>query len=180
MDRWTLPNKLNVCGNDYGINADFRDILDIIGYLSTKESDDVFIALSLFYTNSEIPPDLQAAINAMYDFIALGEKDDGKPAQKLIDWDQDALMIIADVNKVSGQELRAEKFVHWWTFMGFFNGIGEGQLSTIVGIRAKRAKGKKLEKWEREFYKEHKNEINFRVERTDEEEARIIAELDAI
>jgi hypothetical protein len=35
--------------------------------------------------------------------------------------------------------------------MGYFSAIGESPLSTVVGIRSKIAKGKKLEKYEQEF-----------------------------
>lgn len=39
--------------------------------------------------------------------------------------------------------------------MGYFNAVGESALSTVVSIRSKIAKGKKLEKYEQEFRKEN-------------------------
>jgi hypothetical protein len=35
--------------------------------------------------------------------------------------------------------------------MAYFNAVGESALATVVGIRDKIAKGKKLEKYERQF-----------------------------
>ena len=69
-------------------------------------------------------------------------------------------MIFAAVNKVTQKEIRELDYMHWWTFLAYFGAIGEGQLSTIVGIRSKIRRGKKLEKWEQEYYREHKSRID--------------------
>ena len=47
--------------------------------------------------------------------------------------------------------------------------IGEGTFATVVSIRDKKAKGKKLEDWEREFYKENKTLIDLDVKYSEEE-----------
>ena len=69
---------------------------------------------------------------------------------------------VADINRVAGREVRSLPFCHWWTFLAWFMGIGEGQLSTVVSIREKRRKGKKLSDWEREFYQENRGKVEFR------------------
>lgn len=48
-------------------------------------------------------------------------------------------------------EVRSVPYLHWWTFMGYFMEIGDGLVSQVWAIRQKRSKGKKLEKWEKEF-----------------------------
>ena len=48
------------------------------------------------------------------------------------------------------------QYLHWWTFLGAYMEIGESLFSQILSVRMKKAKGKKLEDWEREFYKENK------------------------
>lgn len=78
-------------------------------------------------------------------------------------------MIVADVNKVAGQEIRALPFVHWWTFMSWFHAIGEGQLSTVVSLRDKLRRGKKLEQWEKDFYRDNKNTVDIRKRYSKEE-----------
>ena len=47
--------------------------------------------------------------------------------------------------------------------------IGECSFSNIVSIRSKKQKGKKLDKWEEEFYREHKKEIDLPRKLTKEE-----------
>ena len=78
-------------------------------------------------------------------------------------------MIVADVNKVAGTEIRALPFLHWWTFVSYFNAIGEGQLSTLVSIREKLRKGKKLEKWDQEYYRKNKDKVDLKKRYSAEE-----------
>lgn len=63
--------------------------------------------------------------------------------------------------------------MHWWTFLGLFNEIGEGLFSQVVNIRIKKAKGKKLEKHELEFYREHKDLIDIKCKLTPAEQAEL-------
>jgi hypothetical protein len=163
MNAWSLPQSALIGDVEYPINSDFRDILEIIRYLN-DETKTVYlrwkIALALFF-DGEIPDKYEEeAAQYLSDFISCGKKEE-KSGPKLIDWEQDALLIVTDINKVAGKEIRAEKYLHWWTFMSYFNGIGEGQLSTVVGIRSKKAKGKKLDKGEQEYYREHKSDVDF-------------------
>ena len=56
--------------------------------------------------------------------------------------------------------------------------IGESTLSTVVSIRNKICKHKKLEKWEREFRRENPDYFNWKSQSVEEREAdRIIREL---
>lgn len=67
-------------------------------------------------------------------------------------------MLFPAVNKVAGVEVRSLPYLHWWTFLGYFQAIDHDDLfSHVLSIRQKRAKGKKLEKWEQEFYKNNRN-----------------------
>ena len=66
------------------------------------------------------------------------------------------------MNKAAGQEIRALPFLHWWTFLSWFHAIGQGQLSTVVSIRDKLAHGKKLEDWEKTFYRENKGKVELK------------------
>ena len=106
----------------------------------------------------------------MSGFIGLFEQDDGTPRPKQIDWDQDWNMIVSEVNKVANTEVRATDYLHWWTFIGYFNAIGEGQLSFVVSIRDKLRKGKKLEKYEKEFYRQNRATVEFKKKFTQEEQ----------
>ena len=174
MNLWELPIEAKIGGKTYAINADYRDVMNIIGHLTDREHDEgtaIYVALSLFYDGFDGMPesDYTVAAEWLFRFIAAGEEETDRIRPKTIDWEQDKSMIIADVNKVAGCEVRALAFCHWWTFLSWFNGIGEGQLSTVVSIREKRRKGKKLTEWEKDYYSEHKRQVDFKKKYTTEE-----------
>lgn len=161
MDLWSLPQSLCIGGKDYGIYGDFRDVLEIFSYFQDESLPEFLqweIALGLFY-KEEIPPaHKQEALEKLSLFLSGGREE--KPGPKLLDWEHDAAVIVADVNKVAGAEIRAMPFVHWWTFLAWFHALGEGQLSAVVSIRSKLARGKKLDDGEKEFYRLHKDRID--------------------
>lgn len=162
---WGLPTAAVIGGVTYPIHADYRDILEIFSYLDDPDLPEYLrwqIALALFY-EGDIPGEhQQEAMEYLGTFFNCGKQEEAKPGPKLLDWEQDALTIVADVNKAAGQEIRALPFVHWWTFMAWFHAIGEGQLSTVVSIRDKLRRGKKLEKWEKDFYRENKARVDMK------------------
>lgn len=168
MNLWSLPTSVDIGGKTYQINADFRDVLEIIGILNDSSRPEFLrwqIAIGLFY-DREIPKRFQKeAMEYLSSFISYGS-DDKKPGPKLIDWNQDAQIIVGDVNKVAGMEIRSTRFLHWWTFLSYFYSVGEGQLSTIVSIRSKKKRGKKLEKWEETYYRENRDRIDFKKAKT--------------
>ena len=164
MSPWNLPTSARIGGREYPINADYRDILEIFSYLDDPDRPEYIrwqIAVALFY-EGDIPAEHFAeAVEYLSFFVACGEKE-GKPGPKLLDWTQDAQTIVADVNKAAGMEIRAVAFLHWWTFMAYFNAIGEGQLSTLVSIRDKLRRGKKLEGWEKDYFRQNKDRVLLR------------------
>ena len=176
MSAWTLPVTMEVGGTVYPINTDFRDILEIMGYLNDPDRPEMFrwkIAVALFY-EGDIPGEhLQEAMEKLASFIGEDEAPDNHPRPQLLDWEQDALPIVADINKVAGTEIRALPYLHWWTFLSYFRAIGEGQLSTIVSIRDKLAHHKALERWEKEYYRDHKAQVDLKRKRSEEERAEI-------
>lgn len=174
MMGWDLPESAHIGNSDYIINSDFRDILDIISRLNDVRRDQqtkVYVALTLFYEDFDSMPATyyQEAAEWMVDFINCGEKPDGKKYPKTIDWEQDRAMIVADINKVAGCEIRQLPFCHWWTFIAWFNGIGEGQLAMVVSIREKLRKGKKLTDWEKDFYRANRAKVDFKTQYTEQD-----------
>lgn len=160
MNLWELPTRAVIGGISYEIHGDFRDILEIFSYLDDPDLSAGMkwrIALALFY-EGEIPQkDWAEAIGYLASFIRCGAAD--KPAPKVLDWEQDAQAIIADVNKVAGQEIRALPFLHWWTFLAYFYAIGEGQLSMLISLREKLRKGQPLDSWEQAYYGENRQKV---------------------
>ena len=165
LSPWQLPRQVSFDGVSYDLQADYRDVLEIIGYLQDPALPEFIrwqIALALFY-RPEIPPEhSHKAMEYLAWFLTGGCPETDRPGPKLLDWQQDAAAIVSDVNKAAGQEIRALPFLHWWTFLSWFHAIGEGQVSTLVALRDKLRRGKKLEGWEKEFYRQHKSRVDMK------------------
>ena len=162
---WELPQSASIGGVCYPSHADYRDVLQIFSCLDDPELPEFLrwhIALALFY-EGEIPrKHRQEAMEYLAAFLNGGRDAEPCPGPRLLDWQQDAQCIVAEVNKVAGQEIRALPFVHWWTFLAWFHAIGQGQLSTLIAIRDKLRRGRKLEKWEQDFYRENKQAVDLK------------------
>lgn len=165
---YTLPSSIFINGQEFSIRerGDFRMVLDCFETLNDLELPKqmrVLTTLLIFYEDFNSFEDIQKHSNDVEElvekmmlFFNLDQKDSEKSVNyKLIDWQQDAPMICSAINKVAGKEIRAEEYIHWWTFLGYYMAIGESALSTVVGIRNKIVKGKKLEKHEQEFKREN-------------------------
>lgn len=175
MNAYELPESLLVNGKEYSIRSDFRAVLDILIAMNDPELDGThktMVMIQILYPEwKTIPPeDIGEAARMACKFIDCGESDEGKKKPKLIDWEQDAAIIVPAVNSVAHMDVRAVRNLHWWTFWAYFMEIGESVFSSVVSIRSKKAKGKKLEKWEQDYYKENRDMIDFRTKKTAEEE----------
>lgn len=171
-----LPTQLEVAGQQYDIRTDYRDILRILIAFEDPELDvneKLYVCLYILYQDFDtLPPeDYEAAYEAAIQFIDNGIEGDGKKGPRVMDWEQDAAILFPAINKVAGYETRAVEYLHWWTFMGFFMGIRDGTFSTVLGIRQKKAKGKKLEKWEQEFWQGNQKLCKLQTKLTAEEQA---------
>jgi hypothetical protein len=170
---WEFPTSLNIGGVDYEIRTDYRAVLDLLTALNDEELTDAdpqieaymksrVILEIMFPKCDDIPEEYtQEALDKVIEFIDMGITEDSKKP-KTMDWEQDAPILIPAINKVLNTEIRAQKYIHWWTFLGAYMEIGESLFSNIIHIRQKKAKGKKLEKWEQDFYKENKSLIDFK------------------
>jgi hypothetical protein len=64
----------------------------------------------------------------------------------------------------------ADKYTHWWDFMGAYMEIGDCVFANIISLRNKKQKGKKLEKYEQEFYQENRKMVDLPLNITEEEQ----------
>lgn len=173
MDGYGLPETAEFLGKRYKLRTDFRLILKLLNYLENGGLPLPLrwqVALRVFYEAS-IPQEAEQEAMAFLTAFLSGGGQPERPGPKLLDWQLDAPAIIAGVNRVAGVEVRSLPHLHWWTFLSFFHGIGEGQLSLLVGIRDKLRKGKKLDPQEQEFYRQHAAWV--RMERPDPEKERL-------
>ena len=86
-----------------------------------------------------------------------------------MEWEQDATLIITAVNRVVGREIRADKYMHWWTFLSAYMEIGECTFTHILSIRQKRDTGKKLEKCEQDYIRDNKDVVLLKDKLTEQE-----------
>lgn len=168
-----LPSNFEIDGEEYPINSDFRIALTIFEAYNDSELssyEKTLVCLRCLYKD-KIPENTEEALKQAAWFLDGGDMPKSKQAPvKLMDWEYDQSIIFPAVNKVAGYETRTVEYLHWWSFLGLFNEIGEGLYSQVMNIRSKRAKHKKLEKWEREFYNEHKELVNIKEKITAEEQ----------
>ena len=173
---YCLPLTISIDDREYAIrnNGDFRIVLEcfeVLNDVELSEGERSLIALVIFYSDFngiddiiELQEnDIKELIDKMFWFFKCGD-DSGVVANtnyKTLDWKQDEQLICSAINKVASTEVRALPYLHWWTFMGYFSEIGESPLSTVVGIRTKIVKGKKLEKYEQEFQRENPQYFNW-------------------
>lgn len=170
-----LPTSLEVSGVEYAIRTDFRDVLRILlafddPNLPANEKE--YICLFLLYVDFDKIPqeDYSAAYKAALQFIDHGAEKDGH-SPRTMDWEQDANLLFPAINSVAGYEVRSVNYLHWWTFTGFFMEIKDGVFASVLQLRMKKAKGKKLEKTEREFWQANRKICVLRPKLTKEEQA---------
>ena len=180
MNLYSLPDRAVFGGREYPHRTDFREMMTVFSVLNDEKKPEFlrwYTAISYFFTE-EIPAQHRvAAMEYLADFLTCGER--GSPGPRLFDWEQDATAIIADVNTAAGREVRSEQ-LHWWTFLSYFHGIREGQLSNLIAIRQKLRRGEKLSDHEQAFYRDNPEKVRLRRKSPpDPEKARLIAMLDA-
>ena len=179
---WDLPVSVEINGEEHPIHdrCDYRVILNVIRALNAPDLTDeekIRAALLNFYEYPNKITDVVEAVKAMYAIIGGGDGENtasnsNKP--KLMDWEHDFRYIVPPISRVLGYDIRdPDRYTHWMTFLGAYSEIGECTFATVVSIRHKRAMGKKLEKWEHEFIREHRDMIELPQNLTAEEQAEL-------
>lgn len=178
-----LPEVLTVGGEEYPIRTDYRNILQVFEAFQDPDltqEEKWIVAIYLLFEDFSCDDDVLEATQNDFDleeamkqiswFISAGQPEKQVLEQPTYNWTQDEQMIFSAVNKVAGRETRELEYLHWWTFLGYFNEVGEGTFSFIVGIRHKLNKGKKLEKHEKEFLSHNKELVLMKKPLTKEEQ----------
>lgn len=175
---WDLPKTVEINERTLKIrnDCDYRVVLDVISALNDDELDDntkIQCALFIFYENIEEITDLQVAVDEMMKIINCGDEQDENepPKPKTMDWEHDFNNIAPPISRVLGYSVRDSKnYTHWYDFIGAYMEIGDCYFAQVVSIRNKRLKGKKLDESDREFYREHKKDIDLPMKLSKEEQ----------
>lgn len=176
MINYDLPTQLDVNGKLYDIRTDYRVALDIMVMFEdvnlTLEEKATALIEMLYVDWKEIEDYNEAYEKAIW-YIDMGQEFETSSKKPLMSWEQDFELYVGEVNKSLGYDCRVPKEVkptHWWSFLTAFMGIGESTFATVTSIRDKKNKGKKLEKWEKEFEREHLKMVTLKRKHTEEEE----------
>lgn len=176
MAGYTLPLSLSIGERVYPLNFGWQNAIEIlIDFQNPDYSHAVKVANMLRKLLPDwmaIPgEDIPEAIEKATAFMDCGRKPDDRVRPRIMDWEQDAEIIIPAVNAIANREIRLDPNIHWWTFFGWYMSIENGLFASVLRIRSKKAKGKKLEKWEEDFYRENRHLIDLVSPETDEVKA---------
>ena len=167
-----LADTVEIDGSTYRIRTDFRVILEIFVMLNDLDLDDgdrTEALMQMFYVDR--PEDVKAAIEAFASFVDPRPRSDRK-RPGLVDWEADFDLIAAAVNHVLGTECRTLPYLHWRTFLGAYMEISPDSLfSRVISIREKTKSGRKLEKWEREWYRKNRDLVDLPMKYSESEKA---------
>lgn len=173
MNAWELPTSIFIEDHEYAIRTDFRVVLDVLAAMNDPDlflpdatedekemvkMDTMLQIMVIDYDHLPIEQQYVACVK-LTEFIDCGSREDGKNKPSLMDWQQDAQIIIPAINRIQGCEIRSLKYLHWWSFLGAYMEIGECLFAQVLHIRQKKQKHQKLEKWEKDFYNENKDLI---------------------
>lgn len=178
MSSWDLPITVEIDGTEHKIRnkCDYRVVLDVISVLNDNELDEeskIKCSLYIFYEDLSNITNFRVAVDEMMKIINLGEEvqDDEPQKPKIMDWEHDYANVTPPISRVLGYSVRnKENYTHWYDFIGAYMEIGDCYFAQIVSIRSKMQKGKKLDEQDRQFYKEHKKEIDLPVALSQEEQ----------
>jgi hypothetical protein len=164
---YELPTSIEINGQFHKITneGDFRMVLDCFSVLedvTISENERILCCLIIFYDELNELEDVwdvfgenrDEAVKLMFEFF-----NNGKPKSQSVGMNMDHKLV--NWEKVVGKEIRNEKYIHWWTFLGYYMAMGDCLYATIIHIRDKIVKGKKLEKYEVEFKRSNPDYFNW-------------------
>lgn len=185
---YELSTTVMVDDREYAIRnrGDYRLITEVIAACKDPELNDIektATALILFYEGVDTYEDvlnefetqdlMQKAVEALENFLSCDNRYENISTTntKLIDWEQDEKLIVAGINPLlgNGMDVREIPYMHWWTLVSYFMSIKHGPLPMVVSVRDKIVKGKKLDKLEQQFRREHPEYFKWRNQKTYEE-----------
>lgn len=139
-----LPKEVNIEGEDYKINSDFRTsiLFELLMQDNTiSEEDKIIQALELYYP--KLPTDLNKAIEGILWFYRCGKdevetknKGTGK-STNVYSYDYDDDYIYSAFLDQYNIDLQDIEYLHWWKFKAMFKSLKEdNEIVKIMGYRA--------------------------------------------
>ena len=140
-----LPETVEVNGNIYKINTDYRHVLKCYELINSDEDDaeKLSLGLTIFYGENVYKDDLAGLVQKMSWFINKGKEPDNEERDKVRTFDilEDSGKVLSAFYQTYKINLRKVK-MHWWIFLELFEGLPSGtHLSDVIELR-----GRKFEK----------------------------------
>lgn len=167
---YNLPFTIEVDGVEYAIRkkCDYRIVLGVIDILTSaelSENEKIRFAIELFFEKPYEITDISKAMSEMFKIIDMDDKQldrnkDFGITKPVMDWKHDFMLIAPPVSRILGYSVRnPDNYTHWYDFVGAYMEIGKCLFNDIVAIRQKIQRGKQLDKNEKEFFVNHKEQI---------------------
>lgn len=138
-----LPEAIEIDGQEYPINSDFRTCLRIIMAFEDEELtgyEKQLVMLQLLYKN--IPENIQVATTQGVKFLDGGEvkvEEEGlEPQPRLYSFSKDSGFIFSAFMQTHGIDLTSTENLHWWKFLALF--LDLGQDTTFCNLTSLRKK----------------------------------------
>ncbi len=173
-----LPLSVELGGEEYPINTDFRYWILFEQMMQDREIDDfqkMAQAIDLFFGNdSNLECDFQEIMDAILWFYSCGKSEsNGKSKgankrQEIYDYETDEDYIFAAFLDQYGIDLTTDR-LHWWKFRALFKSLkSDNEIVKIMGYRAMEISSD-MPKEQQKFYREMKELYRLEDGRTAEE-----------
>ena len=118
------------------VRTGFRYWMQIALCIEDGAVDTVETIFSIMDLAQLEPTDLEADLKALMLFLSGGEQSNDKN-EKVIDYQQDAALIVASFQQQYGIDLTDPKVnMHWWRFLDLLSGLGEETpIMRVIDIR---------------------------------------------
>ncbi|MCB5755779.1 hypothetical protein DWY35_11890 [Ruminococcus sp. AF25-13] len=126
-----FPEFVSVDGKEYPVETDFRKWIRLMKLVEDDSvPENVKCGLMMQWYTDAIPDDLEAAIDALGEFLAMnpGEKEEIAPVQsskQVYSYEEDMTWIYSAFREVYGIDLQKIEYMHWWEFQTLFTGLPE-------------------------------------------------------
>ena len=139
----SLPKTVEICGQKYPINSDFRAAVEFEILIQSKASPKKKTrgAIRIFFGANPPPYSEKELVEAAVNFYAGGGNDsDERPKKnrkRIYSFAQDGDYIAAAFRAQYGIDLLTIPYMHWYEFRALFKGLEEScEIVKIMGYRA--------------------------------------------